>query len=199
MDSGQCELKQRKSDNATNKTESESGSETKDVESKADIPPVIKTKEEYFDALRVWLQQVQLQQMAYTYFPYYLSSNLQANANGNMFMPQMSFLPPEYASAFQTMPMFNQQTTNTSNAGEQVAMDPNVRPPPIFLSNVVQPNRQVDNARQHLQYIMQYGGFEYVIAPIWKRFIAETIDVIILFIIKLMIVFMMIDIFNVEV
>lgn len=46
--------------------------------------------------------------------------------------------------------------------------------------------------------IQQNGGYEYVIAPIWKRFVAETIDVLILFIIKLMAAFMIIDIFDVD-
>lgn len=49
-----------------------------------------------------------------------------------------------------------------------------------------------------ISVIQQNGGYEYVIAPIWKRFVAETIDVLILFIIKLMAAFMIIDIFDVD-
>lgn len=42
------------------------------------------------------------------------------------------------------------------------------------------------------------GGYEYVIAPIWKRFVAEVIDIAILFLIKLLITFAIVDIFDVE-
>lgn len=47
-----------------------------------------------------------------------------------------------------------------------------------------------------ISVIQQNGGFEYIIAPIWKRFAAETIDVLILFIIKIMAAFLIIDIFD---
>lgn len=204
MDPEPSELKQRKP--ADNKPD-ESESEIKNVQKKddtTDVPAVIKTKEEYFDALRQWLQQVQLQQMAYTYFPYYLSSNLQANPN-NMFMPssgtsstpQMPFFPPPF-SAFPQMPMFTPQT-NSINAGPDGirTIPPPPQAPPVFANNLFQPNR-IDNIRQNMQILYQNGGYEYVIAPIWKRFIAESIDVFILFVIKLMIIFMMIDLFNIQ-
>lgn len=38
-------------------------------------------------------------------------------------------------------------------------------------------------------------GFEYHIPPIWKRFVAELIDSLMLFILKLIITFVALDIF----
>lgn len=191
MDSEQSELKQQ---DATDDKSDEIGLTSSDAATTNDttttIQAVIKTKEEYFDALRQWLQQVQLQQMAFTYFPYYLSSNLQTNPS-NMFMsPRMPF--PQQYPPFSMMPMLNPQS-NANNPGN-INMP---RPLPIFPTNFFDQNR-AENLRQNFQILYQNGGYEYVIAPIWKRFVAESIDVFILFIVKLMIVFMMIDLFNVQ-
>lgn len=224
MKSDQEDLKHRKTDD-TKTNESESENEPKDTKNdKINAPAVIQTKEEYFNALRVWLQQVQLQQMAYTYFPYYLSSNLQPNIN-NVFIPPMPFLPAQYQSS--TPPTFNSQFGNFPQAvnGNNQADGR----PPLFANNFFQQNRNnyMENVRQNMQILYQNGGYEYVISPIWKRFLAEAIDVshtthiilninlqfrkchlilifyiklqvIILFIIKLMIVFMLIDLFNIQ-
>ena len=42
------------------------------------------------------------------------------------------------------------------------------------------------------------GGYEYIIAPIWKRFVAESIDVVILFLIKLLLTFAIVDVLNID-
>ncbi|XP_055315410.1 protein FAM8A1 [Sitodiplosis mosellana] len=198
MKTDQEDLKHGKADDTkTNESESESGNEQKNIKiDKIDPDAVIQTKEEYFDALRVWLQKVQLQQMAYTYFPYYLSSNLQPNIN-NVFIPPMPFLPAQYPPFSAAAPTFNPQLFPQAANGNNQA-EPR---PQFFGNNFFQPNRNnyMDNVRQNMQILYQNGGYEYVIAPIWKRFLAEAIDVIILFIIKLMIVFMMIDLFNIQI
>lgn len=49
-----------------------------------------------------------------------------------------------------------------------------------------------------LVVINQNGGYEYVIAPLWKRFVAETLDVCLLFILKLVIIFMLLEIFEMD-
>lgn len=199
MDSEQSELIQR---NGTDNKSNNSGptpSDAATINDTTTTPAVIKSKEEYFDALRQWLQQVQLQQMAYTYFPYYLSSNLQTNPS-NMFMPPRMPFPQQYPP-YPMMPLLNQQSnlTNAANANNnnQGNIDMPRPPLPIFPNNFFDQNR-ADNLRQNFQILYQNGGYEYVIAPIWKRFVAESIDVFILFIVKLMIVFMMIDLFNVQ-
>lgn len=226
METEQTDLKHRniKTDNkktaATTESESESEQQKNDsqnVDTAAaanaatttttnNVPTVIRTKEEYFDALRVWLQQVQLQQMAYAYFPYYLSANLPPNMH-NAFNASMPFststAAPAAAGRFPAFPAtplgINQPGAGIGfnfpnaggNAGERA---------PFIGNNIFQNrNQYMENMRQNMQILYQNGGYEYVIAPIWKRVLAEAIDVIILFIIKLMVVFMMIDLFNIQI
>lgn len=207
MDSDQSELKQRKSDvtdSSANDTESVNKPES--PKKQTEMPAVIQTKEEYFNALRVWLQQIQLQQIAYQYFPYYLSANLQPNMINNTFMPSMPyFSQSQYSAPFPPMPLLNVQNVDANSSAEnqqqQQPQIPNpMAQPTINLNNMFQQNRNdnVDTIRQNMQMMYQHGGYEYIIAPIWKRFIAETIDVVILFIIKLMIVFMLMDLFNIK-
>lgn len=215
METDQTDLKHRKTDNKTNESESEKNEQPNSkIDSATNVPTVIQTKEEYFDALRGWLQQVQLQQMAYAYFPYYLAANLQPNLN-NVFIPSMPFLPtttpPAAAAAagaqsqfpaFPASPVNLNQPNNFANVGNGNAPNPAdpFNRPPLFANTLFQPNRNnyMENMRQNMQILYQNGGYEYVIAPIWKRFLAEAVDVILLFIIKLMVVFMMIDLFNIQ-
>lgn len=49
---------------------------TSTVDSTEPKKTVMQTKEDYFDALRLWVKQYQLQQMAYMCFPYYLSTSV---------------------------------------------------------------------------------------------------------------------------
>lgn len=189
-----------KNDNLTASTTTASASApstaTTTPQPATNVPTVIRTKEEYFDALRVWLQQVQLQQMAYAYFPYYLSANLPPNMN-NVFNTSMPFpTPPSAAAAaaaaqfpaFPPAPMgingingppggggigqFN--FANVGNAGG----DGLNRGGPFIGNSIFQNrNQYMENMRQNMQILYQNGGYEYVIAPIWKRVLAEAIDV----------------------
>lgn len=173
----EADLKEGKLDGAkTNESESENNVKNTKNET-INTAAVIQTKEEYFDLLRIWLQQVQLQQMAhtaYTYMPYYLASNLQPN---NIVIPPMPFLSAQYPTPFTAAQPFNQQIGNF--ASNNNAANPAEIRPPIFANNIFQPNRNnyMDNVRQNMQILYQNGGYEYVIAPVWKRFLAEAIDV----------------------
>lgn len=175
METDQSELKElNKTDNKTTESESEIEPANNKVIDATNVPTVIQTKEEYFDALRVWLQQVQLQQMAYAYFPYYLSANLQPNLN-NVFIPPMPFLPAQFPSVNLNQP---NSFPIPANGNQPNPVDPFNRPP-IFANNIFQQNRNnyMENMRQNMQILYQNGGYEYVIAPIWKRFLAEAVDV----------------------
>lgn len=204
METDQTEVKHRPTDKKINESDSENKEQQQNKVDSINVPTVIQTKEEYFDALRQWLQQVQLQQMAYAYFPYYLSANLPPNFN-NMFTPSMPFLSTAPISQFPQFspapPQMNPANSfpNVVNGNAPNPAEPFNRPP-LFGNNLFQQNRNnyMETMRQNMQILYQNGGYEYVIAPIWKRFLAEAIDVIILFIIKLMVVFMMIDLFNIQ-
>lgn len=75
MDLNDTELRLKKTNDNMNKSES---AETDDTEAAnaAQKMSAIQTKDEFYDALRIWVQQYQLQQMAYMCFPYYVSSNM---------------------------------------------------------------------------------------------------------------------------
>lgn len=209
MEPDKNELKHRNTNQMTDDTkppttesDSESG-QSKQTNSKNDsstatasasttstnVPTVIRTKEEYFDALRVWLQQVQLQQMAYAYFPYYLSANLPPNMN-TVFNTSMPFptQPPPAGGQFPAFPPAPMGINvgqpgggigqfNFANAGNAGGDALNRGGP--FIGNSIFQNRNqyMENMRQNMQILYQNGGYEYTIAPIWKRVMAEAIDV----------------------
>lgn len=124
------------------------------------IPNVIQTKEEYFEALRLWLQQVQLQQTAMAYFPYYLAANYQQSVGGSAF-----FLPPQFPAMFPDATTQMPNGANMPNIGvttQQINVDQQpAQPHPIFVNNLFQQNRNnnnnnnnnnfVDNTRRNLE------------------------------------------------
>jgi hypothetical protein len=48
------------------------------------------------------------------------------------------------------------------------------------------------------QVIRENGGYEYIVAPLYKRLVAEIIDIFILFMLKLLLAFVIIDLFDVN-
>ncbi|XP_063703579.1 protein FAM8A1 [Culicoides brevitarsis] len=123
-------------------------------------------KETYFNALRLWHRNYMQHEFASNAFPYYLIANY----------PQL---------------FANHPTSTHHNLFPQVN-NLQQRPRPGRLFNYFDSTRQ---ARQD-EIIALNGGYEYTIAPLWKRFLAEMIDVFILFLIKIMITFALVDIFD---
>lgn len=148
-------LKQRNNsnDNANQQTDSTNGATTRTIPATAaNTSTVIQTKEEYFDALRVWLQHVQLQQTAMAYFPYYVASNYQQSLNVNgtpIFYPQYPLFP---ANSNLSGPAAA-PNVNAGNQQQTVDQQPPPAPPPIFINNLFQQNRNqyVDNARRNME------------------------------------------------
>lgn len=58
-------------------------------------------------------------------------------------------------------------------------------------------NRWFDPARTE-QIIRTNGGYEFVISPLYKRFLAEVIDTVILFIVKILFFVVLMDLFDVN-
>ncbi|GAB0099455.1 uncharacterized protein DMENIID0001_153150 [Sergentomyia squamirostris] len=70
------------------------------------------------------------------------------------------------------------------------------RPPnPNFLGN--NPDFYDSPARNE-ERINQTGGYEFVIAPMWKRFCAEIVDVMIVLLLKLLITFAIVDLLDID-
>lgn len=94
MDANDTELRQRThNDQSTinespsvNSNENEFTDAANTTQNQQQPSNVMQTKDNFFDALRIWVHQCQLQQMAYMCFPYYLSTNMpmpDANASIN--------------------------------------------------------------------------------------------------------------------
>ncbi|XP_039486402.1 protein FAM8A1 [Drosophila santomea] len=136
------------------------------------------TKDAYFDSLLEWAKQATLAQNAMLMFPYYLMAN--------------------YPTMFQGLP---------ASAALRQAAAPEPSPvqgspgDPAEAARSPTPNfrrlRVMDEAAQQ-EIIQRLGGYEYVLAPFWKRAVAETIDMLILFIVKIIITFGVVNLFNIE-
>ncbi|KAH8285415.1 hypothetical protein KR054_008955, partial [Drosophila jambulina] len=148
-----------------------------------DLQQELSTKEAYFASLAEWAKQASIAQNAMSMFPYYLLANY----------PQLF----QGQTASQSLPVtLGQPTAPTPLAGSPVpnsASNPAPPAPPQAFNRF----RVLDEAQQ-LETIQRVGGYEYVVAPFWKRAVAETIDVFILFILRIIITFGVVNVFDIE-
>lgn len=126
-------------------------------------------RSEYFKKLEKWLQEAYAWQSVAAMFPYYVMSNQMLNS--------LSGASP-FAPTIPTM-------TNTQRI------------------NVASPEQQNDPQRQRRPQEMaapfqpaEAEGFEYRIPPVWKRLVAEFIDSAMLFLLRISVSFIVIDVFN---
>ncbi|XP_017093787.2 protein FAM8A1 [Drosophila bipectinata] len=143
----------------------------------------LSTKEAYFASLAEWAKQASIAQNAMTMFPYYLMANYP-----QLFQGQTSASHPASLGQLPASPAIPAQGTPSPVA-------PPTGPPqapPAF-------NRfRVLDEAQQFDIIHRIGGYEYVVAPFWKRAVAEAIDVFILFILKIIITFGVVNLFDLE-
>ncbi|XP_053685555.1 protein FAM8A1 isoform X2 [Sabethes cyaneus] len=158
--------------------------ETKDKPADSDaVPPIDPTKtpkQIYFELLRAWVQHAQMQQQIQAYFPYYLANNY----------PQL-FQQNGTAAGVPIPTAPGASAPNTATSPE---------PPAQVQQNVNQrrATEMLDPARQE-DIINRTGGYEFVIAPLWKRFVAEGIDIVIIFLLKVMMTMAFIDFLDIDV
>ncbi|EDW89419.1 protein FAM8A1 [Drosophila yakuba] len=139
------------------------------------------TKDAYFDSLLEWSKQATLAQNAMLMFPYYLMANYPTMFQG---LPASAALPQAAAPE----PSLVQGSGAAPGDPAAAARSP----PPNFRRL-----RVMDEAAQQ-EIIQRLGGYEYVLAPFWKRAVAETIDMLILFIVKIIITFGVVNLFNID-
>lgn len=141
---------------------------TSDKETKL---PEKSERECYFEQLQKWVDMANLSQKAATNFPYFLLSNY----------PQL------FQSSSQTQTSARIQTPTLPNTNAVVRPATENRFDDMF-----------NNQARMETIIARNGGYEFVIAPSWKRILAEIIDVLILMFIKLMVTFTIIDLFDLD-
>ncbi|CAG4954083.1 protein FAM8A1 [Colias croceus] len=133
--------------------------------------PATTEREAYFQALRLWIQQAQMYQNLSSCFPYYMMS-LQGMQNNQTNMPLLNnnyqFQGQQFP--FQVPPVPPRQDPETQ--------DP---PPPLSPAELIQ----------------RHGGYEYLIPQLYKRLFAEFIDFMLLFILKLIVTFVAVDMFDI--
>ncbi|XP_055371771.1 protein FAM8A1 [Condylostylus longicornis] len=127
------------------------------------------SKEVYFQVLRTWINQANMAQSAMAYFPYYLMTNYSQLLQQN---------------SNNSTPNINNFATSNNN-GRINEIDGRL-------------NDIADVELRQEQIINQNGGYEFIIAPFWKRLLAETIDVAILLLLKLIITFLIVDLFDLD-
>ncbi|KAH8267034.1 hypothetical protein KR018_001913, partial [Drosophila ironensis] len=130
------------------------------------------TKEAYFASLAEWTKQASMAQNAMIMFPYYLLANYMNLLQGDL-------------SAAQSQPPFD--TAQEDPPGEA----PVAAPPAFSRFRVLPEGQQMD-------IIQRYGGYEYVVAPFWKRGVAEIIDTFILYILKVIVTVSIVNLFELE-
>ncbi|XP_075976628.1 protein FAM8A1 [Anticarsia gemmatalis] len=144
-------------------------SESAEGRGEGDAAPAVSEREAYFQALRLWIQQAQMYQNLSTCFPYYMMT-FQGLQNNPTNVP---LLNNNYQLQGQQFPF--QMQNLPRNAPET---QPQAEP--------VVPN----------EVIARHGGYEYVIPQLHKRLFAEFIDFILLFILKLIVTFIAVDMFE---
>ncbi|GLH13386.1 hypothetical protein R5R35_007427 [Gryllus longicercus] len=131
-----------------------------------------KTSAEYFDALEKWMQTVYVWHCFAVSFPYLLMTN-------------------------QCFPAPPGQSAPNNVAGNRNTFQ---FPQPANQFGFTAPGGEALRNRQaHGQAPQQpvNNGVEYQIPPIWKRFVAEFLDFLILFFVKLAVTFIAVDVFNI--
>ncbi|XP_023168658.1 protein FAM8A1 [Drosophila hydei] len=141
------------------------------------------TKEAYFASLAEWAKQAALMQM----FPNYLLANYN--------YPQLlqTQLPYAAPGIEQLHPNRQQQSPLTQPLPQQATAQ--------AAAAAVRPTfnrfRVLDEAQQQ-EIIQRLGGTELIVAPFWKRAVAEAIDVVILFILKIIVTFSLFHVFDLD-
>ncbi|CAG4977382.1 unnamed protein product [Parnassius apollo] len=128
----------------------------------------VSDREAYFQALRLWIQQAQMYQNFSTCFPYYMMTFQGLHNNPT------------------NVPLLN---NNYQFQGHQFPFQvPNPRPTPE--------NPHPAEPLTPAEVITRNGGYEYIIPPLYKRLLAEFIDFMLLFILKLIVTFIAVDMFE---
>ncbi|VVC92629.1 unnamed protein product [Leptidea sinapis] len=132
--------------------------------------PMTSEREAYFQALRLWIQQAQMYQSISSCFPYYMIS-LQGMQNAPTNVPLLNNNYQFHGQQFPFQVPFAQRAV------------PEGQVPATVLSPA--------------EVIQRHGGYEYIIPPLYKRLLAEFIDFMLLFILKLIVTFVAVDMFDI--
>ncbi|KAK2589126.1 hypothetical protein KPH14_001951 [Odynerus spinipes] len=153
---------------ANNKNEDQNEESLKEEKSESKMSPA-EERSEYFKKLEKWLQEAYAWQSVAAMFPYYVMSNQMLNSLSGA----SPFSPP-------IPTMTNTQRVTVASPEQQ---------------NDPQRQRRLQETAAPFQPAAP-EGFEYRIPPVWKRLVAEFIDSAMLFVLRLSISFIIVDVFD---
>lgn len=145
------------------------------------------TKEAYFASLNAWVKHANISQNAMALFPYYLFSSYPQIFQNQAATPVDIGLNGQIFPTAPQMP--NGRPGGNAAGGAAVAA-------PAAAQQLMR--TVILNEQLQAEIIQLYGGYEHVIAPFWKRAIAELVDVIILLLLKVMITFTIMNVFDLD-
>lgn len=167
------------------------------------IPPIDPNKtpkQIYFELLRTWVNHAQMQQQIQAYFPYYLMNNYpqlfqptSGTGTSGQALTSNGGVATGTSTGSQVQPQQQQQNTNQRRAAE--LLEPARQEESKYFRKIV---RTISLLSFIIVVINRNGGYEYVIAPLWKRFVAEAIDIVIIFLLKVMLTMAFVDFFDIN-
>lgn len=151
----------------------------------------ITTKEAYFASLNEWVKHANISQNAMAMFPWYFMSSYpqlfsQPAATSGSFMPVMGLHMP---TPTQTPNMVNNPPLQPGNVNNLNAALAGVGGFNGFGLRLI-------NDQAQAEIINRTGGYEYIVAPFWKRAVAEFIDMIIMLFLKIVTIFVVTNVFG---
>uniref|UniRef100_A0A034W1W5 Protein FAM8A1 n=1 Tax=Bactrocera dorsalis TaxID=27457 RepID=A0A034W1W5_BACDO len=149
-----------------------------------DIGREMTTKEAYFASLNEWVKHANISQNAMALFPLYLIHSypqMFQNLMNNPLAGLGGTIPPINTQAVPPTPNLNAADANAIGERGRV----------LFQYRILSDQLQSE-------LIHRTGGYEYVIAPFWKRVVAEIIDMIILLLLKIVVTFTVMNLFDLD-
>uniref|UniRef100_A0A182N396 RDD domain-containing protein n=1 Tax=Anopheles dirus TaxID=7168 RepID=A0A182N396_9DIPT len=147
------------------------------------------SKQMYFELLRTWVYHAEMQNHLQAHIPYYLMNNypqlFQLNAGGAGPPTVSSFMAGGSANGVAA-------GSNLSGTGATAAVTGSGQ------NGTTNRGRNDATDATRLDDAARRGGLEYAIAPLWKRFAAEAIDIAIIFLLKIMTTLAFIDAFEID-
>uniref|UniRef100_A0A1A9WQX5 RDD domain-containing protein n=1 Tax=Glossina brevipalpis TaxID=37001 RepID=A0A1A9WQX5_9MUSC len=153
----------------------------------------ISTKEAYFASLNEWVKHANISQNAMALFPWYLMSTYPQVFQQQAGLATLWALPTAGATTTtQQQPPQSASNQGIANANVNQAAVANI------MGRMGNVGLRILSDQSQVELIHLTGGYEYVIAPFWKRAVAEIIDILILLIFKISIIFVAISIFDLQ-
>lgn len=188
-DENKANANDTKTEEATTSSATKTSTTNPDV-AKEEKPREITTKEAYFASLNEWVKHANISQNAMAMFPWYFMSSypqlFSQPAAGN-FMPFMGAQMP--GNVPPTQQQQQQPNINVNNANAAAFNAAGVGVFNGFGLRLINDQAQAD-------IINRNGGYEYVVAPFWKRAVAEVIDMIIMLFLKIVVIFVVTNVFG---